>query len=617
MLAIWAQVLQTGEMQGRSDPSRELLDAAALCRQLVPEGSVEAFLADHRQELFPDDLFSDLFASNRGRPSVPGDVVASVMVLQALEGLSDREAARALRDRISWKVACGLALDDEGFDYSVLTYWRTRLRVSDRPERIFDAVRAVIDASGAIAGKRRRALDSTLLDDAVATQDTVTQLISAIRRVRRLVPGAASVTLGALDYDTAAKPVIAWDDPVAKNQLVSALVGDATALIEALDDVPLRDERADALGLLALIAGQDVEPNDEPGTWRIARGVAPDRVISTVDPESRHMHKSRSEYRDGYKAHVAVEPDTGLVTAATLTPATAGDGPTGVDLLTGEAPGLEVLADSAYGSGEVRAALAAADHVAVIKPIPLRGAVPGGFTVDDFVIDTTAGTVTCPNGISVPINPRRGGDLRCKVSWLSASDALHHPGSRPSHDHPSPSRPARHRSAPGPHRGVPSPLSPASSHGGTLDRLARGQGKSQGSLPRRGAQPTWPVASRGGGQPQAPGQPRAHPRRRLDARPSLKRHAEARGDKEGTSLRVQPNQGGRLTPSSHRLFGSVISRACGTEPMPREAIVQQSPRARRRSASGHPLLGMLSSYENSMPALQCFDPTPSRHTIVL
>ena len=65
------------------------------------------------------------------------------MVLQALEGLSDRDAARALRDRISWKVACGLALDDEGFDFSVLTYWRTRLRKSEQPERIFDAVRVV------------------------------------------------------------------------------------------------------------------------------------------------------------------------------------------------------------------------------------------------------------------------------------------------------------------------------------------------------------------------------------------------------------------------------------------------------------------------------------------
>jgi IS5 family transposase len=394
-------------MQGRSDPSRELLDAAALCRQLVPEGTVEAFLADHRQELFPDDLFSDLFPSNRGRPSVPGDVVASVMVLQALEGLSDREAARALRDRISWKVACGLSLDDEGFDYSVLTYWRTRLRASERPERIFDAVRAVIDATGVIAGKRRRALDSTLLDDAVATQDTVTQLISAIRRVRRLVPESAVVTLAAHDYDSGAKPVIAWDDPVAKNELVSALVGDALALLAALETAELQSEQADALGLLALVAGQDVEPTDEPGTWRIAERVAPDRVISTVDPETRHMHKSRSEYRDGYKAHIAVEPETGLVTAGRLTPANAGDGPVGVGLLAGEEPGLEVLADSAYGSGEVRAALVEAEHVAVIKPIPLRAAVPGGFTLDDFAIDTTAATATCPAGVTVSIT-RRG-----------------------------------------------------------------------------------------------------------------------------------------------------------------------------------------------------------------
>ena len=175
----------------------ELDVAAALCRQLVPEGSVEAFLADHRRELFPDEMFEDLFRSRRGRPSVPADVVASVMVLQALEGLSDRDAARALTDRISWKVACGLALDDAGFDYSVLTYWRTRLRTSERPERIFDAVRSVIDATGVLKGKTRRALDSTLLDDAVATQDTVTQLISAIRRVRRLVAGAVEVPVTA------------------------------------------------------------------------------------------------------------------------------------------------------------------------------------------------------------------------------------------------------------------------------------------------------------------------------------------------------------------------------------------------------------------------------------
>ncbi len=399
-------------MQGLSELNRELLDASALCRQLVPTGSVEVFLADHRHELFPDDMFEDLFPSRRGRPSIPVDTVASVMVLQALEGLSDREAARALTDRISWKVACGLALDEEGFDYSVLTYWRSRLRNSDRPERIFEAVRSVIEATGLLKGKTRRALDSTLLDDAVATQDTVTQLVAAIRRVRRVVPIAREVTLVAHDYDAAGKPIIAWDD-VARGELVNALVNDALAVLDACAEID-EPESASAIGLLALVAGQDVEL-DEQGRWRIVRGVAKDRVISVVDPEARHMHKSRSEYRDGYKAHLAVEPETGLITAARLTPASAPDGPNGVTLLEGESPGLQVFADGAYGSGETLVALGDAGHQRAVKPHPTHSAVPGGFHRDDFVIDHGAGTATCPAGHVVHITARNNAifDHRC------------------------------------------------------------------------------------------------------------------------------------------------------------------------------------------------------------
>jgi IS5 family transposase len=290
------------------------------------------------------------------------------------------------------------------------------LRASDHPERIFEAVRSVIDATGVLKGKTRRALDSTLLDDAVATQDTVTQLVSAIRRVRRVVPEAAVVEVTAHDYDASGKPVCAWDDPDAKAALVNGLVRDAHAVLAALDGVELDAEQIDASGLLALVAGQDVEPGDDEGTWRIAQRVAPDRVISTVDPEARHMHKSVSEYRDGYKAHVAVEPETGLVTACALTPANAGDGPAGVALLTGENPGLQVLADSAYGSGEVRAALRTAKHRQAIKPIPLRRAIPGGFDRDDFVIDHAARTARCPAGHTVRIAPKGGATfgVRCR-----------------------------------------------------------------------------------------------------------------------------------------------------------------------------------------------------------
>lgn len=121
------------------------------------------------------------------------------------------------------------------------------------------------------------------------------------------------------------------------------------------------------------------------------------------------MHKSRSSYRDGFKAHVAVEPDTGLITGCDLTPANAGDGPVGTRLLDGEEQGLQVLADSAYGSGDVRATLAAGGHDVVIKPIPLRRNAKLGedqFDRDDFIIDRVARTATCPQGHNVAITAK-------------------------------------------------------------------------------------------------------------------------------------------------------------------------------------------------------------------
>ena len=299
------------------------------------------------------------------------------MVLQALEGLSDREAAAQLRHNIAWKVACGLALTDQGFHPTVLTLWRSRLRASDRPERIFAAVRQVIAQTGVLKGRQRRALDSTLLDDAVATQDTVTQLVGAIRRVRRLVPAAAALTLDAHDYDhDPGKPACAWDDAEAREQLVSGLVGDALAVLAALEGAELDADQAEAVGLLGLVAGQDVEPG-EPRGLRIARKVAADRVISVVDPDARHMHKSVSSYRDGYKAHLAAEPETGLVSAAALTPANAADGPTGMGLLAGEAPGLQVLADTAYGVGRPARRCAAAGHAQTDQADPAAGGSAG------------------------------------------------------------------------------------------------------------------------------------------------------------------------------------------------------------------------------------------------
>ena len=238
-----------------------------------------------------------------------------------------------------------------------------------------------------------------------------------------------------------------------RNQaLVSDLVNDALAVLEALagPGAPERDAAAaDALGLLALVAGQDVEPAEgsdgTDGRWRIARRVAPDRVISTVDTQARHTRKSKSKRRDGFRGHVAAEPDTGLITDCETTMAagagssdaengvkmacrdrfggtaagsgddTAASGGAAAGAEPGTGPGeepeqgeeLEVYGDSAYGSGEARAAYRDAGHDTVIKPKPLQPAVPGGFTLDDFAINEDQGTVTCPAGVTRPMSPTR------------------------------------------------------------------------------------------------------------------------------------------------------------------------------------------------------------------
>jgi hypothetical protein len=417
-----------------------LLDVESVAGHLLKPGSVFAFLAAHRGRLFPPELFTDLFPTRRGRPSVPPEVVATVLVLQALHGLSDREAVEALTFDLRWKAACGLAITDSGFDPSTLTYWRRRLAGSQRPERVFEVVAAVVAETGAVTGKTRRALDSTILDDAVARQDTVTQLIAAIRRVAREVPAATDIVAevsarpGGHDYARPGKPEIAWDDPAARDELVTALVGDALAVLAGIEarhpgGAGLEVKQVEAVALLALVAGQDVEPAEgsdgTDGRWRIARQVAPDRVISTVDPDTRHAHKSRERRQDGFKAHVVVEPDTGLITNTGLTKASGpdnSDATVGIALLdrdpslasldpdVGQAgEPVEVLADSAYGSGEALAALDDAGHRAVIKPWPLRPTVAGGFTLDDFTHDPTSNTVTCrecpTDGVTGPLTP--------------------------------------------------------------------------------------------------------------------------------------------------------------------------------------------------------------------
>jgi hypothetical protein len=122
------------------------------------------------------------------------------------------------------------------------------------------------------------------------------------------------------------------------------------------------------------------------------------------------VHKSVHRRQDGFKAHVAIEPDTGIITDCGVRQASGADNHeavVGLELLAGEDRGLQVLGDSAYGTAQARLALADAGHSVVVKPIPLRAVIEGGFTRDDFIVDESAGHVTCPAGLTVEITRTR------------------------------------------------------------------------------------------------------------------------------------------------------------------------------------------------------------------
>lgn len=398
-------------MLGTVDPQTEILDADQLCGHLVADGSIHRKLAVLGDKLFTDEDFADLYDSARGRHSVPPSLVAKVMLLQSLEGTSDRETVDRVRCDLRWKVALGLALDDEGFHPTVLTYFRERLRKSERPRRIFDRFKEVATEAGLLNARGVRVLDSTPVLSAVQTQDTVSLIRGAIRRLLTLLAktdsdarSAIEATLGRDDYSYAGKPAIDWEDEHARAALVDELVRDALAALGILEGVELSGDVADAAELLATVAGQDVESDDD-GNFRIRRGVAKDRVVSVVDPDARHGRKSRHGPFDGYKVHIAIDPDTELVTEVEVTPANVNDaGP--IDVLLPEIDdddddtdgALMVVGDSAYGSGDTRQALQQRGVDLIAKALPEHNSW-GGFPKSAFDIDIEAKTARCPAGV--------------------------------------------------------------------------------------------------------------------------------------------------------------------------------------------------------------------------
>jgi Transposase DDE domain/Transposase domain (DUF772) len=397
------------------------LGSGGLVGGRVAPGSIWSVLHREGHRLFPDELFADLF-SDRGRRSVPPQIVATVMVLQRLYGKSDREAVEAFEFDTRWKYACGVDINFGGFAHTVLVDMRARLARSGRPKRIFEVTLEAARAAGLVGV--RRVLDSTPLYDAVATMDTITLIRSGIIQLLGAADAMLGVELRSVissgdEYLSNAKPQIDWDSRDAREVLIDSRARDGHACLTLLNERTLTILVCEAAVLLASLLGQDLIVGDD-GVFRIARKVARDRIISTVDSEARHGHKTAAKGFDGYKGHAAADPDSEIITATVVTAGNVGDGSVAEELIadllndTHRGADAEVFGDAAYGTGSFQNVLEDNQIVSGCKTQSIPRRPKGLFSKDRFVVDLEADTVSCPNQVTVTIDRHDDGSGTAK-----------------------------------------------------------------------------------------------------------------------------------------------------------------------------------------------------------
>jgi transposase len=393
-------------MVGHQSPQMDLADAVlwtgkAKPKPLVEEGSFHDRFAKLRSTILRDEDFEHWFHPEAGRRSVPPSVVAGAFLLALREGCSDREAEQRMRYDLRWKWGLGLSLNDHGCDHSSLCVFRARLLAHQEEGKLFQSIVSKAVEAGLLPKRAVQVMDSSPMLGAAAVQDTYKLLRTALHKLvkghKRELPAELMPRLKR--YLQTGKPAIDWEDREARQRELQQLVEDAEL---ALQELPVETEKpaaSTARALLEQVAHQDVERDGE-GRVQIRKGVAKDRVVSTVDPEMRHGHKSSAGRWDGYKKHVSVEPQTELITAVEVSAANVNDGTVAMTLLEQQAEvGLapaEVVADHQYAAGELRER--AQKHGEGTAIVTKAAALPdtGYLHKSEFEIDLEAGTVTCP-----------------------------------------------------------------------------------------------------------------------------------------------------------------------------------------------------------------------------
>jgi hypothetical protein len=415
-----------------------LFEADTLYGEFVGKRTFYGYLASQRRELFRDEDFAQLYCPNNGRPSVPPSLLATALVLQAYDGVSDDEATRRAAFDLQWKVALSVELDVRPFAKSTLQEFRAQLIVHDQTRAIFQrslevAQRRGVWKKGHAPHERQHmklALDTTHILGRGAVKDTYNLLADGIVQVLRVLAKLGPFELMDLAEEVGGtryvcgpslkgQAAVDWTNPQARQRFLAEIVADADRLLELVRLTrgrlaaggPHEAELLAAAGVLARILAQDVERRENGPTLK--HGVAPDRLISVHDPEMRHGRKSSSHRFNGHKAQVAVDTDSQLITAVEVLPGNAADADRALEVVGAteaatDCEVVEVIGDCAYGAGSTRAEFAESGRTIVAKVPEIHN--QEFFAKTAFQLDLETGTCTCPNQHTTrDLRPAKGG----------------------------------------------------------------------------------------------------------------------------------------------------------------------------------------------------------------
>jgi len=414
-------------MLGRQSAQRGLFEADHLYLDYVGRDTFYGFLGSQRGRLFRDEDFAELYCPDNGRMSVPPSLLATALLLQSHDRVSDAEAKRRADFDVCWKVALGIGIEERPFAKSTLQLFRAQLVLHEKMRAVFQRSLEFARQTGYMRKRRIKvALDTSNILGKGAVKDTYNLLADGIVKLVRALaaeagekPQAWASEHGLSRYfgsSIKGEADIDWDDESARRTFLKEVVADADRLLEmarqaleSLADDTEREHLRKAAELLAQLLLQDIERR--PDGAAIKEGVSRDRMVSVHDPEMRHGHKSKSKRFDGHKMALAVDTESQLITAVAVLPGNAPDSERALELVEESEENAQVeveetIGDCAYGDGLTRQEFVDAGRKLVAR-VPKRPN-QAHFPKEDFSIDLETMTCQCPAGQVTKNLVRRG-----------------------------------------------------------------------------------------------------------------------------------------------------------------------------------------------------------------